>query len=306
MMLPAAISQLWARTLPGMVVVTAVSAVLSGYVGLLVSYHLRFASGPTIILTASLIYCTSLIVASVRGHSTLHQTPESGGLTDKENFLEYKSTLLALAGTVALTMGSMAVASAETINAVASFTILADVVKNVGGDHVNVTSLVPVNGDPHDFEPSPEDAKALKAAAVTFLSGEGLETWFQRLAKAAGNEKEPVVVSRGHQDAHARRRRQDRYRPACMEFHSQRAGVDRQHRESACRGRSGRYGCLCRQCQELYRQAEGRGCRHSQAHRGGCQRQAEGCDEPRRIRLLLRGLWAFRSKRKPRPSMSRS
>ncbi len=55
-------------------------------------------------------------------------------------------------------------ASAETLKVVASFTVLADVVKQVGGDHVEVKSLVGPNGDPHEFEPSPTDAKNLKAA----------------------------------------------------------------------------------------------------------------------------------------------
>ena len=40
--------------------------------------------------------------------------------------------------------------------------MLADVVKHVGGDHVKVSSLVGPNGDPHEFEPSPADAKTLK------------------------------------------------------------------------------------------------------------------------------------------------
>lgn len=86
---------------------------------------------------------------------------------------------------------------AKTIDVVSSFTILGDVVKNVGGDHVNVHNLVPANGDPHEFEPSPNDAKLLQAAAVTFISGEGLETWFERLAKASGSAKKPIIVSTG-------------------------------------------------------------------------------------------------------------
>ncbi|QND50855.1 zinc ABC transporter solute-binding protein [Phyllobacterium sp. 628] len=110
-----------------------------------------------------------------------------------------KSTrlLFALAGSVALTFGMAASASAKTIDVVASFTVLADVVKNVGGDHVHVKSLVPANGDPHEFEPSPDDAKAVKGAAVTFVSGEGLESWFERLTKASGATEKPVVVSTG-------------------------------------------------------------------------------------------------------------
>lgn len=108
-----------------------------------------------------------------------------------------KRIFLALAGSALLALGTTAGAAAKTIDVVASFTVLADVVKNVGGEHVNVKSLVPPNGDPHEFEPSPDNAKAVKAAAVTFISGDGLENWFQRLAKAAGTTEKPVVASEG-------------------------------------------------------------------------------------------------------------
>lgn len=103
-----------------------------------------------------------------------------------------------LAGAVALAVGLGAIpASAKTLETVASFSVLADVVKQVGGDHVQVRSLVPANGDPHEFEPSPDDAKAVKTADVTFISGEGLEGWFQRLVKASGSKSKAVVVSQG-------------------------------------------------------------------------------------------------------------
>lgn len=63
MMLPAAIAQLWARTLPGMMAVSAVTAIVSSYVGLIASFHLELASGPTIILTAAILYGLSILVA---------------------------------------------------------------------------------------------------------------------------------------------------------------------------------------------------------------------------------------------------
>ncbi|WP_027487125.1 metal ABC transporter substrate-binding protein [Allorhizobium undicola] len=88
-------------------------------------------------------------------------------------------------------------ASAETLKVTASFTVLADVVKQVGGDHVEVSSLVGPNGDPHEFEPSPADAKKLKAAKVVFVSGEGLEGWMDRLISASGYKDKPVTVSEG-------------------------------------------------------------------------------------------------------------
>lgn len=63
MMLPAAVARLWATTLPAMVVIASAVAAVSGFIGLIASFHLGLASGPTIILTASLFYGASLLVA---------------------------------------------------------------------------------------------------------------------------------------------------------------------------------------------------------------------------------------------------
>ncbi|MCG7387905.1 metal ABC transporter substrate-binding protein [Pantoea sp. ACRSB] len=86
---------------------------------------------------------------------------------------------------------------AKTVNAVASFTVLADIVKQVGGEHVSVKSLVGPNGDPHTFEPTPQDSQALAKADIVFVSGLGLEGWMDRLVSASGYKGEPVVASRG-------------------------------------------------------------------------------------------------------------
>lgn len=88
-------------------------------------------------------------------------------------------------------------AQAKTVKAVASFTVLADMVRNVGGDKVEVTSLVGPNGDPHTFEPTPTDAKTLKAADIVFVNGLGLEGWMERLIAASGYKGKPVVASDG-------------------------------------------------------------------------------------------------------------
>lgn len=97
----------------------------------------------------------------------------------------------------ALTIGVSNPVRAKTLHVVASFSILADVVKQIGGSSVAVKGLVPPDGDPHEFEPTPDDARALKEADIAFLSGEGLESWFQRLANASGFKGEAVVVSTG-------------------------------------------------------------------------------------------------------------
>ncbi|WP_426140067.1 metal ABC transporter substrate-binding protein [Pseudomonas sp. DWP3-1-2] len=88
-------------------------------------------------------------------------------------------------------------AQAKPLEAVASFTVIADMVHNVGGDRVHVTSLIGPNGDPHVYEPTPADAQALKKADVAFVSGLHLEGWLDRLIKASGYKGQPVVLSDG-------------------------------------------------------------------------------------------------------------
>ncbi|MCI8212861.1 metal ABC transporter substrate-binding protein [Pseudomonas sp. S25] len=89
------------------------------------------------------------------------------------------------------------IAQAKPLETVASFTVIADMVQNVGGDRVHVTSLIGPNGDPHVYEPSPADAQALKKADVAFVSGLHLEGWMDRLIKASGYKGDPVVLSNG-------------------------------------------------------------------------------------------------------------
>lgn len=105
-----------------------------------------------------------------------------------------KKLPVALALSVLLTAPA---AMAKTVEAVASFTVLADIVKNVGGEHVVVKSLVGPNGDPHSFEPTPKDSQALAHADVVFVSGLGMEGWMDRLIAASGYKGETVVASAG-------------------------------------------------------------------------------------------------------------
>ena len=67
MMLPAVISRFWARDITAMIGVAIGSAAVSGYVGLLVSYHANLPSGPAIILVAGVLYAVSVAVGPVGG-----------------------------------------------------------------------------------------------------------------------------------------------------------------------------------------------------------------------------------------------
>ncbi|MFG1206010.1 zinc ABC transporter substrate-binding protein [Xanthobacter flavus] len=108
-----------------------------------------------------------------------------------------------VAGTLAAGLGlpvagpALAQAPAPKMPVVASFSILGDFVKQVGGDRVAVTTIVGPNGDAHVYQPTPADAKAVAAAKVVFVNGLGFEGWMDRLIKASGTKAPIVVATKG-------------------------------------------------------------------------------------------------------------
>jgi zinc/manganese transport system substrate-binding protein len=85
----------------------------------------------------------------------------------------------------------------EPLPVVASFSILADMVKQVGGPHVEVSSLVGPNSDAHVFDPTPSDAKRLAAAKLVVVNGLGFEGWMSRLIKSSGYKGPVLTASKG-------------------------------------------------------------------------------------------------------------
>jgi len=85
----------------------------------------------------------------------------------------------------------------DRLNVVASFSILGDFVRNVGGDRVHVTTLVGPNSDAHVYEPTPADAKKVADAKLVFINGLGLEGWLPRLVQAAGGRATVVTATFG-------------------------------------------------------------------------------------------------------------
>jgi zinc/manganese transport system substrate-binding protein len=85
----------------------------------------------------------------------------------------------------------------DRLNVVASFSILGDLVRNVGGDRVEVTTLVGPNSDAHVYEPTPADARKIAAAKRVFVNGLGLEGWLPRLVQSAGGKAVIVTATSG-------------------------------------------------------------------------------------------------------------
>jgi zinc/manganese transport system substrate-binding protein len=83
------------------------------------------------------------------------------------------------------------------LKVIASFSILGDLVKNVGGDRTAVGTLVGPNGNAHIYSPSPADAKKLADAKIVFVNGLGFEGWLERLVKASGTKAPIIVATKG-------------------------------------------------------------------------------------------------------------
>ncbi|WOJ90835.1 metal ABC transporter substrate-binding protein [Methylocapsa polymorpha] len=99
-----------------------------------------------------------------------------------------------LLGLAAACLSSAQAQASDKLPVVATFTILADFARNVGGNRVEVVTLVGPNGDAHVYQPTPSDAKKLGAARLILENGLGLEGWIDRLIKASG-AKAPVIVT---------------------------------------------------------------------------------------------------------------
>jgi zinc/manganese transport system substrate-binding protein len=87
--------------------------------------------------------------------------------------------------------------AAERLNVVASFSILGDFVRAVGGDRVNVTTLVGPDSDVHVYTPAPSDAKRIADARLVIVNGLGLEGWLPRLVQSSGSKATVVTASAG-------------------------------------------------------------------------------------------------------------
>jgi ABC-type Zn uptake system ZnuABC Zn-binding protein ZnuA len=85
----------------------------------------------------------------------------------------------------------------EKLKVVATTSIVADVVSNVGGDRIALTQLIPLGSDPHTFDPTPQDIAAVSQAHVVFANGAGLEEFLEPLLESADARNKTVEVSHG-------------------------------------------------------------------------------------------------------------
>jgi len=135
------------------------------------------------ILGRAVIGCVALVVASC-------QPLPAGHLAPKRAAQEHQSN-----GTPPLLPATLA--AGQRLRVVATTSIVGDVVQNVGGQAVSLRVLLPRGADPHTFEPTPQDARAVADAHVVFACGAGLEVFLERLLGSAGEEVPVVSLSYG-------------------------------------------------------------------------------------------------------------
>jgi zinc/manganese transport system substrate-binding protein len=103
-----------------------------------------------------------------------------------------------LAGFLAASAALPAAAwAADRATVIATFSILGDFAERIGGEHVQVLTLVGPNGDAHVFQPGPRESAALAKASVLVANGLEFEPWLLRLGEASGFKGELIVASAG-------------------------------------------------------------------------------------------------------------
>lgn len=108
-----------------------------------------------------------------------------------------RAFLGALAAGLILSQAPLAALAQEKLPVIASFSILGDFVKEVGGDRVAVTTLVGANGDAHVYSPTPADAKAMAGAKLIVINGLKFEGWMTRLIKSSGAKATVATATTG-------------------------------------------------------------------------------------------------------------
>lgn len=194
MVIPAASVRPWiTRMLPWQLATVALTAV-EGAAGLWLSARTNAPPGATIAVLAGLVFTISLI-ANTALRRRRDRTDDRGG---RRRGKTAALAVLALAGLGIAGCGSSSSGdsggSGDRIPVVATTTQLADIVRAVGGDAVDVHQILQPNTDPHEYEPRPKDVVRTADAKLVFASGDGLDDWIGDVVKQGGGSPTRVDV----------------------------------------------------------------------------------------------------------------
>ncbi|HEX4717954.1 MAG TPA: zinc ABC transporter substrate-binding protein [Thermoleophilaceae bacterium] len=177
LVIPAATTRLWTDRLRTWQVASVALAAAEGVAGLWLSVELNAPPGATIAVLAGAVFAAAPLLRAV--------VRVRGALPAVATIL----LVVLLAG-----CGTSSSANGDPV-AVATTTQIADFVRTVGGDRIQVHQILQPNTDPHEYEPRPNDIRATAGAKVVFLNGDGLDKWMDKVVKQAGGD--PKVVTLG-------------------------------------------------------------------------------------------------------------
>ncbi len=112
----------------------------------------------------------------------------------------YKRIFISLAALLVLSLSACSPAAPTEdgqLSVVATTTIVSDVVAQVGGEYIQLETLLPVGASPHSFDPTPQDLAKVSDADVVFANGAGLEDFIDKLIESADATDKVVSVSDG-------------------------------------------------------------------------------------------------------------
>jgi ABC-type Zn uptake system ZnuABC Zn-binding protein ZnuA/ABC-type Mn2+/Zn2+ transport system permease subunit len=162
-------------------------AAFEGVLGLYLSLNFDLPTGASIAAVAGAGFFLTAGAASL--------ARSRGPLRTAAGLALISALMLGVAGCGSSSSGDTAVAN-DKLAVVATTPQIADIVRNVGGKSVDVTTLLPIGADPHDYEPKPRAVIAIAKSGVVFRSGGDIDAWLQPAVKAANTSSAPVDLSR--------------------------------------------------------------------------------------------------------------
>jgi ABC-type Zn uptake system ZnuABC Zn-binding protein ZnuA/ABC-type Mn2+/Zn2+ transport system permease subunit len=178
LVVPAATARLWTRTLLAWRAATVALVAAEGLTGLWLSVRTDAPPGATVAVLAGAVFALAAAGRHVWPQARRRALPA-----------------LALLPIAVLLGGWGGGNDRPGVHVVATTTQIADLVRNVGGDALDVHAIIPANADPHEFEPRPGDVRATADARVVFVNGQRLDAWMGKVVERSGAA--PRVIDLG-------------------------------------------------------------------------------------------------------------
>ena len=142
-----------------------------------------------------------------------------------------RALLISATALLALSLSAPAIAQSDRPTpVVATFSILGDMVKRIGGEHIAVTTLVGPNADAHVYQPTPTDARAVSEATILVVNGLQFEGWLDRLIDASDFDGMRVVATEGIEPIASD---DEHDQGDNLDVHAEEAGHDHDHDDQA-------------------------------------------------------------------------